>query len=69
MTELSEMLEDLRTLVECESPSDDLAAVARSADVVAQVGTTRLGVAPERISEIFADAANAPTRRRRKSAA
>ena len=49
MTELSEMLEDLRTLVECESPSDDLAAVARSADVVAQVGTARLGVAPERI--------------------
>ena len=37
------------TLVECESPSSDLAAVARSADVVARVGTARLGVAPERI--------------------
>lgn len=42
-------LGDLRQLVECESPSEDLAAVARSADVVARVGTTRLGVAPERI--------------------
>jgi glutamate carboxypeptidase len=45
----TELLADLRTLVECESPSSDLAAVARSADVVAQVGTDRLGVAPERI--------------------
>jgi glutamate carboxypeptidase len=43
------MLEELRTLVECESPSSDLAAVARSAEVVAQVGTARLGVEPERI--------------------
>jgi glutamate carboxypeptidase len=42
-------LGDLRQLVECESPSEDLAAVARSADVVARVGTARLGVAPERI--------------------
>jgi len=42
-------LGDLRQLVECESPSEDFAAVARSADVVARVGTTRLGVAPERI--------------------
>jgi glutamate carboxypeptidase len=46
---VSELLADLQTLVECESPSSDLAAVARSADVVAQVGTARLGVAPERI--------------------
>jgi glutamate carboxypeptidase len=45
----SEMLADLRELVECESPSTDLAAVARSADVVARVGTARLGVAPERV--------------------
>src|SRR3954466_8299238 len=43
------MLADARTLIECESPSTDLAAVARSADVVARVGTARLGVAPERI--------------------
>lgn len=42
-------LGDLRALVECESPSADLAAVARSADVVARVGATHLGVAPERI--------------------
>jgi glutamate carboxypeptidase len=42
-------LADLRELVECESPSADLAAVARSADVVSRVGTARLGVAPERI--------------------
>ncbi len=47
--DLSGLLADLQTLVECESPSSDLAAVARSADVVAQVGTVRLGVAPERI--------------------
>ena len=42
-------LSDLRELVECESPSADLAAVARSAEVVARVGTAHLGVAPERI--------------------
>jgi glutamate carboxypeptidase len=46
---MSELLSDLRTLVECESPSADLAAVARSAEVVARVGTARLGVEPERI--------------------
>ena len=43
------LLADLQTLVECESPSSDLAAVARSAEVVAEVGSTRLGVEPERI--------------------
>lgn len=42
-------LGDLRELVECESPSADHAAVARSADVVTRIGTARLGVAPERI--------------------
>ncbi|MEV8378097.1 M20/M25/M40 family metallo-hydrolase [Kribbella sp. NPDC056861] len=41
------MLADLETLVTCESPSSDLAAVAASADVVAAVGTERLGRAPE----------------------
>lgn len=46
---LDDLLGDLRVLVECESPSSDLAAVARSADVVARVGTMRLGVPPERI--------------------
>lgn len=47
--DLSLLLADLRELVECESPSADLAAVARSAEVVARVGTARLGVAPELI--------------------
>ncbi|GAA1757670.1 M20 family metallopeptidase [Nocardioides hankookensis] len=46
---LEEMLDDVRELVGCESPSADLEAVARSADVVARVGTRRLGVEPERI--------------------
>ena len=46
---MDELLQDIRELVECESPSADLAAVARSADVVARVGERRLGVAPERI--------------------
>jgi glutamate carboxypeptidase len=49
MTDLTEMLADVRALVECESPSSDLAAVARSAELVARVGTARLGVAPETI--------------------
>ena len=43
------MVAEILHLVRCESPSDDLAAVARSADVVAELGTTRLGAAPERI--------------------
>ncbi len=47
--DLVDLLDDVRALVECESPSTDLAAVARSADVVARVGTARLGVAPEKI--------------------
>ena len=46
---LDAVLSDIRALVECESPSDDLEAVARSADVVSAVGTARLGAAPERI--------------------
>ena len=46
---LRDMLADARALIECESPSTDLAAVARSAEVVARVGAARLGVAPERI--------------------
>jgi glutamate carboxypeptidase len=43
------MLDDIRTLVECESPSADHAAVARSADVVARIGAGLLGFDPERI--------------------
>jgi glutamate carboxypeptidase len=46
---LAALLDDVRELVECESPSADLAAVARSAEVVARVGVRRLGVEPERI--------------------
>lgn len=37
------MLEDLRTLVEIESPSRDLAALAASAEAVATVTENRLG--------------------------
>ncbi|MBC9716582.1 M20 family metallopeptidase [Streptomyces sp. TRM66268-LWL] len=43
------LLADIERLVTCESPSSDLAAVARSAEVVAAVGADRLGAAPERI--------------------
>ncbi|WP_422771284.1 M20 family metallopeptidase [Plantactinospora sp. WMMC1484] len=46
---LDALLADTRALVECESPSTDLAAVARSAEVVARVGAARLGRQPERI--------------------
>jgi glutamate carboxypeptidase len=44
---LPQMLADLETLVTCESPSSDVAAVAHSADVVAQLGAERLGAEPE----------------------
>ncbi|MET0133892.1 MAG: M20 family metallopeptidase [Kibdelosporangium sp.] len=43
------LIADIETLVTCESPSADLAAVARSADIVARLGAQRLGVEPERI--------------------
>jgi glutamate carboxypeptidase len=43
------VIDEIRTLVECESPSSDLSAVAAGADVVARLGTARLGSAPERI--------------------
>ncbi|UIJ33717.1 M20 family metallopeptidase [Allobranchiibius sp. GilTou73] len=46
---LASILGDIAALVECESPSSDLDAVARSADVVARVGMQRLAVRPERI--------------------
>jgi glutamate carboxypeptidase len=49
MAELTDLLADIRALVECESPSADLDAVARSAEVVAGVGTACLGVEPARI--------------------
>lgn len=43
------MLAELELLVRCESPSADLAAVRRSADLIADIGTRRLGVTPDRI--------------------
>ena len=43
------MVDDLHTLVSCESPSSDLEAVARSAEAVATLGERLTGVAPERI--------------------
>ncbi len=43
------IVDTIRRLVECESPSRDHAAVARSADLVDAIGTEMLGVAPERI--------------------
>jgi glutamate carboxypeptidase len=46
---LPQMLADLEELVRCESPSHDQAAVARSADLVAAIGTRLLGVAPDRL--------------------
>ncbi|MGW4734330.1 M20 family metallopeptidase [Streptomyces shenzhenensis] len=46
---LPDILADIERLVSCESPSNDLAAVARSADVVAELGTARLGAVPEQI--------------------
>ena len=47
--DLDVVLADIETLICCESPSDDLEAVARSADVTAALGERVLGVAPERI--------------------
>lgn len=43
------MVADIQRLVRCESPSDDLDAVARSADAVAAMGARMLGSVPERI--------------------
>ncbi|MGW3493749.1 M20 family metallopeptidase [Streptomyces sp. NPDC001020] len=46
---LEALLTDIETLVCCESPSSDLDAVARSAEVLADLGKALLGVEPERI--------------------
>ncbi len=46
---LPAMLADIEALVTCESPSADRPAVASSADLVARLGTRRLGTPPERI--------------------
>ncbi|MEU0316461.1 M20 family metallopeptidase [Nocardioides sp. NPDC006273] len=47
--DLDRLLADIRELVESESPSSDLNAVARSAEVVARLGAAHLGVQPERV--------------------
>lgn len=44
---LPAMVQEIETIVGCESPSRDLAAVARSAEAVAAVGAARLGSEPE----------------------
>lgn len=46
---LPAILADTEELVRCESPSADLAAVSRSAKLVAATGRRHLGVDPERI--------------------
>ena len=46
---LPAILADTEELVKCESPSADLEAVARSADIVADVGARHLGSVAERI--------------------
>jgi glutamate carboxypeptidase len=47
--DLPAMLADIAELVGCESPSADLAAVARSADTVSAVGRRLLGASPDRL--------------------
>ncbi|MBO0842729.1 MAG: M20 family metallopeptidase [Nocardioides sp.] len=47
--DLHRLLADIQVLVECESPSSDPAAVARSAHLVAALGSRHLGVEPERL--------------------
>jgi len=51
MTVLAGLIRDIRTLVECESPSDDPDALARSARTVARLGESIVGAAPERIED------------------
>jgi glutamate carboxypeptidase len=48
-TDTGELLDDLRVLIDCESPSADLAAVAGSAVAVADLGRRLTGADPERI--------------------
>ncbi|MEV3981239.1 M20 family metallopeptidase [Nonomuraea sp. NPDC049758] len=43
------MIADIERLVRCESPSGDLAAVARSATAVAELGAAHLGAEAERV--------------------
>jgi glutamate carboxypeptidase len=43
------VIDDIETLVRCESPSDDHDAVARGAEAVAAIGRRLLGAEPERL--------------------
>src|SRR4051794_12792799 len=45
----ADLLAALRALVEAESPSEDVAATERCADVAAQIGEAALGRAPRRV--------------------
>jgi len=47
---LPRLLADIEELVACESPSTDPAALARSTDLVADLGERHLGTAPERLT-------------------
>jgi len=46
---LPDMLADLEHVIRCESPSSDLVAIARSAELIAAIGARRLGFEPERL--------------------
>ena len=43
------LVDDIAELVSCESPSGDLAAVARCADIVEALAVRQIGTAPERV--------------------
>lgn len=47
--QLAGIIDTVRSLIECESPSRDHAAVARSAQLVATLGESMFGAAPEMI--------------------
>ncbi|MEX2393006.1 MAG: M20/M25/M40 family metallo-hydrolase, partial [Actinomycetota bacterium] len=47
--QLPEMLDVLERFVQAESPSSDIGATRKSADVVAEIGTSLLGSEPEHI--------------------
>jgi len=49
MTVDQQLVNELRTLVECESPSGDLDATAACADVVDKLALDRIGAAAERV--------------------
>jgi glutamate carboxypeptidase len=50
MTAVEQLRDELRLLVECESPSCDLTAISRCAQVVSDLGRQRTGSSAERIT-------------------